>query len=61
MNPSGASLAGRHAKPSVMVPVVGTDRARCSLRFVPNAARIPRYLLNPVKAGRFTAVSALQK
>jgi hypothetical protein len=61
MNPSVVYLAGRHAKQSGMVPVVGIDRARCFLRFVPNAARILRYLLNPVKAGRFTAVSALQK
>lgn len=61
MNPSAVSLAGRHVKPSVMVPVVDIDRVRCFLRFVPNAVRILRYLLNPAKAGRFTAVSALQK
>jgi len=61
MNPSGACLADRPVKPSVMVPPVVTDPVKCSPLYAPNVARILRYPLNPAKAGRFIAVTASQK
>jgi hypothetical protein len=44
-----------------METAVVTDPARCSRRYAPNVVRIPRYPLNPAKAGRFIAVNAFLK
>jgi hypothetical protein len=63
MNPNGVPLAARQERPSVTAPVVVmvTSLARCSLRFVPSAERIPKCPLNPVKADPYIAVSASAK